>query len=205
MSRALECIHEDFGVVPQVIRPGGGLYSKSTANNTFVIAAQMGFGVATWSQVVYLGRDLAVSLEPISKRKPWAYNEPITAADVPWTIDAPVWLGFHDRDLALDHDAVARLLNILGPGVRYMSGAEYSAYLHTDIEQPQGEGVQFVVAYDGHYCGWFASHPSRWTIHLSDETRRSIGGSLPEKQTIEVPPGSGKHILWTGKAGMLKQ
>lgn len=199
MSRALECIREDFGVVPQVIRPGGGLYSKSPANNTAVIAAQMGFGIATWSQAVYLGRDLAVSLEPISKRKPWAYNEPITASDVPWTIDAPVWLGFHDRDLALDHDSVARLLDILGPGVRYLSGAEYSAYLHTDVEQPRGENMQFVVEYDGHYCGWFASHPSRWTLHFSDETRRSIGGSLPEKQTIEVPPGIGEHILWSEK------
>jgi hypothetical protein len=197
MSRALECIREGFGVVPQVIRPGGDLYSKSTANNTAVIAAQMGFGIATWSQAVYLGRDLAVSLEPISKRKPWAYYEPITAGDVPWTIDALVWLGFHDRDLALDHDSVARLLNILGPRVRYMSGAEYSGYLHGNIEQLRGESVQFVVEYDGHYSSWFASHPSRWTVHLSDEARRSIEESLPEKQTIEVPPGIGKHILWS--------
>lgn len=199
MSRALECIREDFGGVPQVFRPGGSLYSKSTANNTAIIAAHMGFGIATWSEAVYLGKDLAVSLEPISKRKPWAYNEPITASDVPWTIDAPAWLGFHDRDLALDHDSVARLLNILGPGVHYMSGAEYSAYLHAAIEQPRGESMQFVVEYDGHYCGWFASHPSRWTVHFSDETRQSIGGSLPEKQTIEVPPGIGKHVLWSEK------
>jgi hypothetical protein len=102
--------------VPQVIRPGGSLYSKSAANKTAVIAAQMRFGIATSSEAVYLGKDLAVSLEPISKWKPWVYNEPISATEVPWTIDAPVWLGFHDRDLALDHDSVARLLNILGPG-----------------------------------------------------------------------------------------
>jgi hypothetical protein len=80
-----------------------------------------------------------------------------------------------------------------------MSGAEYSAYLHANIEQPGGESMQFVVKYDGHYCGWFASHPSHWTVHLSDETRRSIGGSLPERRTIEIPPGIGKHILWSEK------
>ena len=199
MSRSIEYIREYFGVVPTVIRGGGSLFSKSRANNSAAIAARMGFGIATSNLAVYLGPDLVVSLEPISRRKPWAYNERITAADVPWTIDAPAWIGFHDRDLAMDHSSVARLLDALGTGVRYLHGAEYSAYLHANVDQAPADGLQFVVDYDGRYCGWFASHASRWTIHLSDETRRSLDGTSPEKQSIEVPQGVGKHVLWSGK------
>jgi len=179
MSRAIEYIRQDFGVVPTVIRAGGGLYSKSSANHTAAIAARMGFGIATWNQAVYLGPDMVVSLEPISHRKPWAYNEPITAGGVPWTIDAPVWIGFHDRDLALDHSAVARLLDALGGNVHYLHGAEYSAYLHAQIGQARGDGLEFTVDYDDHYCGWFAEHASRWTVHLSDATRQSLGKIIP--------------------------
>jgi hypothetical protein len=199
LSRSLEFIREDFGVVPQVIRPGGSLPSRSPTNNTAAIAAQMGFGIMTSDQSTYLGRDQVISLEPVSRRKGWAYNQPITAADIPWTIDAPAWLGFHDRDLALDHSAVSRLLDALGGGIRYMNGAEYSAYLHSAVTLAPADALEFAVSYDEHYCGWFAKHASRWTIHLSDETRRSLEGSWPEKQTAEVSRGIGKHVLWSAK------
>lgn len=201
MSRAIECIREDFGVVPQVIRPGGGLYSKSPVNNTAVNAARMGFGLATWNWAVYLGKDLAVSLESVSRRGAWEYDKRIAAAGIPWTIDAPYWLGFHDRDLSLDHAAIGRLLDDLGEGIRYMSGSEYSAYLHARVRQAS-DAFQFVVDYDDHYCAYFASHPSRWTVHLSDDVRRTLAGSVPEKQTIEVPKGAGTHILWRGTSNV---
>jgi peptidoglycan/xylan/chitin deacetylase (PgdA/CDA1 family) len=131
MQRAIEYIRADFGATPHVIRPGGSLYSKSRANNTALIAAQMGLGVATWDGPVYLGKDLVLSLDPVSRRRAWKYNQQLAAADLPWGIDGPTWLSFHDRDLSLDHGSVARLLDTLGDGIRYMSGAEYSAYLHT--------------------------------------------------------------------------
>jgi peptidoglycan/xylan/chitin deacetylase (PgdA/CDA1 family) len=197
MARSIDCIREDFGIVPQVIRPGGGLYSKSPANNTSVIAASMGFGLATWNWAVYLGKDLAISLESVSNRKSWEYEKRVSAADMPFTIDAPAWLGFHDRDLSMDHAAIGRLLDDLGSGIRYMNGSEYSAYLHANIRQRR-EAFEFVVDYDDHYCGYFASHPSRWVVHLSDDVRRTLGGSAPEKQTIEVPKGVGSHVLWHG-------
>ena len=196
LRRALECIREDFGVAPQVVRAGGSLYSKSLANSTAVNAARMGFGLAAWSWPVYLGQDLAVSLESVSPHTSWRYDKRITAAEIPWTIDAPAWLGFHDRDLSLDHAAIGRLLDDLGEGIRYMSGSEYSAYLHANVRQAR-DGLQFVVDYDDHYCTWFASHPSKWTVHLSDDVRRSLGGSVPEKQTIEVPKGAATHVVWS--------
>jgi hypothetical protein len=80
-----------------------------------------------------------------------------------------------------------------------MNGAEYSAYLHAAVGPARKDKLEFQVDYDDHYCGWFASHPSRWTVHLSDDTRRLLAGSVPEKQTIEVPKGLGKHILWSAK------
>jgi hypothetical protein len=199
LSRSVEFLRKDFGVVPQVLRPGGSLPSRSPANNTAAIAAQMGFGIMTSDQATYLGRDMVVSLEPISRRKGWAYNQPIAAADIPWTIDAPAWLGFHDRDLALDHSSVLRLLDALGGGIHYMYGAEYSAYLHSEVTLARGDTLEFAVNYDEPYGGWFKSHASRWTVHLSDETRRLLAGAPPEKQTIEVRQGIGKHVLWSGK------
>ena len=43
-------------------------------------------------------------------------------------------------------------------------------------------------------------HPSRWTVHLSGETRKLLGLSQPEKQTIEAPKGLGTHVLWNAEA-----
>jgi peptidoglycan/xylan/chitin deacetylase (PgdA/CDA1 family) len=188
LERALECIREDFGVRPQVVRPGGGLYSRTGANNTSVNAARMGFGIATWNWAVYLGPEMAISLESVSRRGAWDYDKRITAADLAWTPDAPFWLGFHDRDLALDPPSFERLLTGLGAGIRYMNGSEYSAYLHAKVRGAPG---RFTVEYDSHYCAYFASHPSRWTVHLADDVR----GQLPEKRTVEVPKGLGAHAL----------
>src|ERR1035437_5932084 len=201
MARSIAYIREDFGVTPQVIRPGGGLYSKSPPNNTAMNAARMGFGLATWNWAVYLGTDLAISLESVSRRGSWEYNRRVTGADIPWTVDAPYWLGFHDRDLSLDHAGIARLLDDLGEGIRYMNGSEYSAYLHAQVSRADKPALQFTVTYDDHYCEYFASHPSRWTVHLSDETRKLLGRAQPEKQAIEIPKGLGTHVLWNAEAG----
>ena len=201
MARSIAYIGEDFGVTPQVIRPGGGLYSKSPPNNTAMNAARMGFGLATWNWAVYLGTDLAISLESVSRRGSWEYNRRVTGADIPWTVDAPYWLGFHDRDLSLDHAGIARLLDDLGEGIRYMNGSEYSAYLHAQVSRADKPALQFTVTYDDHYCEYFASHASRWTVHLSDETRKLLGRAQPEKQAIEIPKGLGTHVLWNAEAG----
>ena len=117
--------------------------------------------------------------------------------NIPWTADAPYWLGFHDRDLALDHASFERLLSDLGPGVRFMNGSEYSAYLHARVSRVEGDALKLAVAYDEHYGRYFASHSSRWTVHLADDTRRGLKRPVPEKQVIEVPAGLGAHALWS--------
>jgi peptidoglycan/xylan/chitin deacetylase (PgdA/CDA1 family) len=197
MQRSIECIREDFGVTPLVVRPGGGLYSRNnSANNTAVNAARMGFGIATWNWAEYLGPDLVVSLESVSRRGSWQYDRRVTAADIPWTVDAPFWLGFHDRDLSLDNQSFERLLSDLGNSIRFMNGSEYSAYLHAKVHRAASDSLQLAVDYDGHYCRYFQSRPSRWIVHLSDDTRRALKRQAPEKQVVEVPAGLGSHILW---------
>jgi peptidoglycan/xylan/chitin deacetylase (PgdA/CDA1 family) len=195
LRRSLEHIREDFGVTPLVVRPGGGAYSRSFANDTARVAAGMGFGLATWNWAVCLSPDLVLSLESVSTRTSWGYDRKLTAAQIPWSVDAPHWIGFHDRDVALDSGSVERLLRDLGPGVRYMSGGEYTAYLHTRVERAREDSLALKVEYDPHYCRAFAAKESVWTLHLSDETRRALGGKVPEKRVIRLPKGVGIRIV----------
>ena len=103
IQRSLEYLKDDFGVRPVALVTGGGLGSDSPANNTMRIAAKMGFGIVSSDyNKSYAGEDVCFPLEPVSPRIHWQYDAPLTGAEIPWTIDAPVWLGMHDRDLAMD-------------------------------------------------------------------------------------------------------
>jgi len=197
LERGLEYIQKDFGVTPLFVINGGGAWSKSYPNHSPRIAAEMGFGLSNFGSPGYLGRDLVIAIEQIVRRGSWAYDRKLTGADIPWTIDAPYFLIFHDRDVSMDPSALERLLTDLGEGIRYMTANEYCGYLHARIERnaPAGEPVSLVVSYDDHYCRFFASHESTWTLHLSDETRRALGKAVPEKRAIRIPAGLGRHIV----------
>ena len=190
IERSIEYIQEDFGVTPLFIRPGGGEFSRTYANHTGRIAARLGFGLARLASPYYLGRDLVVALGPVISQRTWAYDQELSAAGIPWTVDGPFFLAFHDRDVALDPGAVERLLGSLGDGVRYMTPDEYCGYLHAEVERDPaaGNSLSLRVRYRQPYGRFFTSHSSIWTLHLADETRR-------EKQTIEIPPGLGPHAL----------
>jgi hypothetical protein len=201
LERSLEQIRADFGVTPLALRPGGSLPSRSYLNHTPRIAAQAGFGVMTGPSVWYLGADLVVAMAPASLEGKWDYDQRLKAADIPWSLDGPYWVRMHDRDLALDARAFARLLDDLGAGVRYVTANEYCAYLHArierDLEVPGG--LTLALHYDDHYCRYFASHASTWTLHLSDETRRALKTPLPEKQRVQLAPGLGRRVVSVGE------
>jgi peptidoglycan/xylan/chitin deacetylase (PgdA/CDA1 family) len=184
LRRSLEHLREDFGVTPLVVRPGGGAFSRSFANDSARIAAGMGLGLFTWNWAVYLSPSLVLSLEAVSTRTGWGFDRKLTADDVPWSVDAPHWIGFHDRDIALDNGSVERLLTDLGEGVRYMSGAEYTAYLHAKVS---GDLRSLRVDYDPHYCRAFTTKDSVWTLH--------VAGQVPEKRSIRLPKGAGPHVI----------
>jgi hypothetical protein len=199
MQRSIEQIREDFGVTPLFLMRGGGGHSRSYPNHSARIAAQLGFGLSELAGDEYLGPDFVIDLRPVLPRSGLAYDEAFAAASVPWTVDAPLYLVFHDRDVAMDMSSVDRLLDALGD-VRYMTANEYCAYLHARIERREAAGGELVfrIHYDDHYCRRFGDVKSTWTLHLSDDLRRSLGPALPEKQSIVVPKGLGEHTIKVG-------
>lgn len=184
MRRSLEQIKEDFGVTPLFLMRGGGGFSRSFPNHSARIAAQLGFGLSELAGDEYLGRDYVINLLPVLPRGGWEYNRTLPAKDITGSPDAPYYLVFHDRDVAMDVNSVSRLLEGLGNGVRYMSANEYCAYLHAEVSR---DAAGLVVEYDDHYCRHFASHASSWTLHQAD--------AEPEKQTVEIPQGLGRHAV----------
>jgi hypothetical protein len=200
MERGLEYLRQDFGVVPLFVINGGSGKSLSYPHHSARLAAEMGFGLGHFNAVWYLGKDMALDMEQLVLDGSWAHDRAIDPATIPWTIDAPQSLIFHDRDVSIDITAAERLLTGLGPGIRYMTANEYSGYLHARIERENAPGKPFslVVSYDDHYCQYFASHESTWTLHLSDEMRRELKTAGAEKQTVTIPKGLGTHVVQVG-------
>jgi peptidoglycan/xylan/chitin deacetylase (PgdA/CDA1 family) len=205
MERSIDYLREDFGVTPVFIRPGGGEFSRTWVNHSGRIAAQLGFGLTRLAAPYYLGRDSVIALGPVAPQISWAYDKQLSPSEIPWTVDGPVFLAFHDRDVAKDMSAVERLLNGIGDGVRYMTAGEYCAYMHAEVERDVVEAnvLSLAVSYNDHYCRYFASHASTWTLHLSPELQTDL--KAPEKQTVVVPKGLGRHIVRTGVGGVVVQ
>ncbi|MEK7403752.1 MAG: hypothetical protein AAB225_01460 [Acidobacteriota bacterium] len=197
MRRSIEYIQEDFGVVPLFLMRGGGGFGRSYANHSARLAAQAGFGLSELGGDEYLGPDLVVRMAPVIQSGSWDYRKRLSPAEIPWTGDGPYWLVFHDRDLAMDVRSIERLLGDLGPGVRYMSANEYCAYMHARVERDVAApaGLSLAIHYDDHYCRYFASHASTWTLHLADAARRALKTPQPEKQRVEIPRGLGRRLV----------
>jgi hypothetical protein len=201
LARGLEYIKKDFDVSPLFVINGGSALSLSYPNNSSRIAASMGFGLSHFNSPGYLGSDMVIpSMEPVVLRSSWQYDKKLTGNDIPWTIDAPYFLIFHDRDVSMDAKALDRLLTNLGEDTRYVSASEYCGYLHTQVAKSAetSKSLCLTIDYDSHYCQYFDSHESRWTLHLSDEKRSQIEKDVPEKQKIIIPKGLGQHIICVG-------
>lgn len=195
MERGLQYLREDFGVVPLFVINGGGGKSLSYPHHSARLAAEMGFGLGHFNAVWYLGEDMALAMEQVVHRGSWAHDRALTSAEIAWNIDAPHSLVFHDRDVSIDITAVDRLLTSLGPDVRYMTANEYCGYLHARVHRDSRSSGGLVLHYDEHYCKYFSDHSSKWILHLSDDTRRELGISVPEKRTVTVPKGIGSHTV----------
>jgi hypothetical protein len=195
MERGLQYLREDFGVVPLFVINGGSGKSLSYPHHSARLAAEMGFGLGHFNAVWYLGKDMALAMEQVVRSGSWAHDRSLTAAEIAWSIDAPQFLIFHDRDVSIDITAVDRLLRSLGPDVRYMTANEYCGYMHARIQRYSQSSDGLVLHYDEHYCRYFADHSSTWILHLSDDTRRELSTSAPEKRTVTIPKGTGRHIV----------
>jgi hypothetical protein len=195
MERGLEYLRADFGAAPLFVINGGSGKSLSYPHHSARLAAEMGFGLGHFNAVWYLGSDLALAMEQVVRSGSWAHDRPLPPRDITWSIDAPQFLIFHDRDVSLDATAVERLLTSLGPDIRYMTANEYCGYLHARVESDAQTPGALVLSYDEHYCRYFADHASTWVLHLSDEMRRDLKISAPEKRVVTIPKGTGRHIV----------
>ncbi len=195
MERGLEYLRADFGAVPLFVINGGSGKSLSYPHHSARLAAEMGFGLGHFNAVWYLGQEVALAMEQVVHSGSWAHDRPLPPRDLAWTIDAPQFLIFHDRDVSLDATAVERLLTSLGPETRSMTANEYSGYLHARVESDAQTPGALVVHYDEHYCRYFADHASTWVLHLSDEMRRDLKTSAPEKRVVAIPKGTSRHLV----------
>jgi peptidoglycan/xylan/chitin deacetylase (PgdA/CDA1 family) len=218
LKRSIEYLQADFGHTPLSFRPGGGGWSRSYANNTPRLAAQLGFGLfhAEPESYYYLDRDLVLDMMGIGPETGAKFDRPLQAERWPAHPDGPVFLNFHDRDISLQPGFLNRLFAALPGGYHTLSMNEYIAMLHAGISSPIGAAGnwQIVFDFDQLYCAYFANHSSRWRLWLSDPLRERLE-AVPEFSiamdgkpvgrlkpadlraplVVDVPPGVGSHVF----------
>ena len=215
MKRSLAELQQDFGKQALELKPGGDSWSKSQFNNTAGLAARVGFGLFHGDTATYyLDHELVLDLTDVVPAFDTAYDllgdlNPERWPDHP---DGPLILGFHDRDIAFDHNFMERLFAALPTNYQTLGTNQYIGIIHTQVNSsPDSDGLQLIFAQDSHYCAYFASHPSFWRLWLSDPLREQLAAahlevSIDDKPTnvrasdfhqetltIDIPPGLGTH------------
>ena len=215
MERSLTELQQDFGVQPLELKPGGDAWSKSQFNNTAALAARVGFGLFHGdTSTYYLDQQLALDLANVVPDADTGYDLLGTLHPELWPYhpDGPVILGFHDRDISLDHNFMEQLFAALPSDYRTLGTNQYVGILHTRINSSaDGNGLRLTFVQDPHYCAYFASHPSSWQLWLSDPLKEHLSSSHlelsiddkpvkisasdlhRESLTIDLPSGSGSH------------
>jgi len=165
MEQSKQWLHEQFGVVPLEFATGGNGVSTSLENNTWRIAAEVGFGYYGG----YLGRDMAVQGLANSTAEFGGSD------DVPLVLPAPP--DGHDRGIVNDPEGFAKVFDRY-PGRTFIGFDEYVGYLHADVRTLRTEegaqrgtatsATRFTIAYDPHYCRALIAKGSTWQLHLSD-------------------------------------
>lgn len=220
IKRSVAELQQDFGVGPLELKPGGDAWSKSQFNNTAALAARVGLGLFHGdTSTYYLDPELVLDMANVVFQDDTGYDilgnfHPDRWPNHP---DGPVILGFHDRDIALDHDFIEQLFAALPADYHTLGANQYIGILHTQIGSTgDGNGLQLTFTQDRRNGVYFANHPSSWQLWLSDPLRRQLASSHlklsiddkpirigaadfeQETLTIDLPPGLGSHT-WTLK------
>jgi hypothetical protein len=215
MERSLDYLQADFGKQALELKPGNNGWSKSQFNNTAALATRVGFGLFHGDNATYyLDHELALDMADVIPDFNTGYDLLNALHPERWPdhTDGPVILGFHDRDIALDHNFMEQLFAALPTDYRTLGTNQYIAILHTQIKSSSsGDGLQLTFTQDSHYCAYFASHPSSWQLWLSDTLWEHLSAlhlelSVDEKPTkmsaedfkhgtltIDLPPGVEGH------------
>lgn len=217
MKRSLAELQEDFGQPALELKPGNNAWSQSRVNNTPRLAARVGFGLFHGDNAsYYLDHDLVLDMEGVVRDFNTGYDRLGDLHPERWPPhpDGPVILGFHDRDIALDHNFLQQLFSVLPPRSQTLDENKYIGLLHTWIGAVQdGGGFQIRFNMDHHYCAYFANHGSSWRLWLSDPLREQLAAAHPrlsvdtqsptqaqageflhESMVIDLPAGLGTHV-----------
>ena len=216
MERSLEELQQDFGKRPLELKPGNNSWSKSQFNHTAGLAARVGFGLFHGDTATYyLDRELVLEMANVIPDFNTGYDTLDALHPERWPNhqDGPIILGFHDRDIALDHHFIDRLFAALPTDYQTMGTNQYVGILHTQINSSNNtDGLQLMFTEDAHYSGYFADHPSSWRLWISDPLRDQMRASHPEVSiddkptnigmtdfdqeslTIDLPSGLGIHV-----------
>jgi hypothetical protein len=205
---------EDFDARPLSVIIGGGGWSKSYQNHSARVAAHAGFGLFDINErYFYLDHDLAVDMAGISTGKTHAYDRELHLEQWPAHPDGPAVIIFHDRDISLQHDFVARMLAAIPSEMAFVSMNQYIGILHAAIDAPASEGWQLQFRFDDPYCAYFGKHPSSWRLVLADRLLEKIKSARAvtiavdnqrplrlnaaklgrEAIVFEIPAGMGTH------------
>jgi hypothetical protein len=215
MERSLAELQQDFGEQALELKPGNNSWSKSQFNNTAGLAARVGFGLFHGDKATYyLDHELVLDMADVVPDFNTAYDllDVLNPERWPDHTDGPVILGFHDRDIALDHNFMERLFDALPTNYQTLGTNQYIGIIHTQINSStDSDGFQLTFTQDNHYCAYFASHPSSWRLWLSDPLRKQLTASHlevliddrsikvgaadldHESLTIDLPSGLGPH------------
>jgi hypothetical protein len=222
MDRSLDYLQQDFGKQALELKPGNNGWSKSQFNNTAALATRVGFGLFHGdSATYYLDHELALDMADVIPDFNTGYDllDVLHSERWPDHPGGPVILGFHDRDIALDHNFMEQIFVALPANYHTLGTNQYVAILHTKINSSSGgEGLQFTFIQDNHYCAYFANHPSSWQLWLADPLREQLTASHlevlidgqpakvrtadfhRETLTIDLPPGLLSHTWKLEKA-----
>ena len=215
MQRALSELQQDFGTQALELKPGNNSWSRSQFNNTAAVAARSGFGLFHGDNATYyLDHELVLDMANVIPDFNTAYDllDVLHSEQWPDHKDGPLILGFHDRDIALDHHFMERLFPRLPANYQALGTNEYIGILHTQIGSSfSSDELEFTFTSDEHYCAYSARHASSWQLWLSDPLREQLATSslrawmddkpveisttdlAGETLTIDVPPGLGSH------------
>lgn len=219
LTRSLHELIRDFNRRPLLEMVPGGSWSKSYANNSFRVAAHVGYGIYSInSAFVYMDQNLVVHLGAIAPGITDAYDRPFPEAqDLPPHPDGPLVILSHDRDISLspNHDFMNRLFASLPAGYKNLAPNEYIGFLHTPIHSFSSSNAwDIAFAFDTPYTQYFAEHASIWQLWIAEPILAqmkpfpalsvSIDGKPGTRLTtreldsgrllIHVPAGRGSHV-----------
>jgi hypothetical protein len=219
-KKGIEAISNSFGVVPLAaeVRPGAEIMPGTHGgDDNGRIAAIAGLGV---SRECYVGFDHTIEFKMMMPEQYTCHDLDLTAkTDSPADETEEGW----DRLWSLTTEqlmgskiAGGRRINLRDnldwieskKEKHWMGFNETCAYLHSVISDRKGDKPEINLSYDGHYCKFFESKSSYWTLELSDGFREKLGPSahlsvdgkpsgmpLESKQTLNIPAGLGTHII----------